>query len=527
MSSPALNAVYKTAILAVEECGVAAATAGALSLTLVSTTYMVAAPFVVGKRYAIRDDTLPAGPGYPSNGEWITVTDVTGVVSTAGNGGFTVTGTLSISGNGTGGGLVNDYAHNPTILTPGIERLVQSADFNCRFKTVSDAPKIDFDDESSRFASGDEGRDIAIAGARSGDIDITQKLAWAGKDGGGNIIMPAWGKLMRVMGHVARFYDLGSAVSGIGFLPDTWANEITATVWIFNPENGVNPTSTVYRYCGAHGGNGCTIATGKVGDPFMLTGKLSAVYVGTMELPLSQSRVLTAPNTNTPEVMLNNLCNVPSVYGMIIPNPLTPTHNCAFYATSAAAVTALGIVAGMRIYTADGTDFQDGSLASAKGSPLVPGDQFIYGEGGMAYVGLPSKNVEISQFSLDFGGTVNPFIDQSTGTGNAYYATQDRDPKLNINPYHVKKTLDDIDSVVSNMITGPVTIQSAMANPHITIELPNGQLLSPSVAAREGYLSTTRVYRALRNNLTGDSVDSTLPDGAMYEVLIGVRGYSS
>jgi len=244
-----------------------------------------------------------------------------------------------------------------------------------------------------------------------------------------------------------------------------------------------------------------------------------------LELPLSQVRTLTSPDTQTPEVMLNNLVTVPAVYGKIIPDAMAPTANCASFETMAAANTALNLV-GCRFYTADGTDFGDGSLTAAKGAPLVPGDAFVAENLEGEITPIPqtgNKNVEVSQFSLDFGGTVNPFIDQSTATGNAYYATQDRDPKLTLNPYHVKKTLDDIDSVVSNMITGPVSVQSAPTSPHITIELPNAQLLSPAIAAREGYLSTTRTYRALRNNITGAPMDASLPDSAMYEILIGQR----
>jgi hypothetical protein len=133
------------------------------------------------------------------------------------------------------------------------------------------------------------------------------------------------------------------------------------------------------------------------------------------------------------------------------------------------------------------------------------------------------KAVEISQFNLDFGGIVNPFIDQSTTTGYAFYATQDRDPKLTINPYHVRKSLDDVDYVVSNMITGEVVIKSAPTSPHITIEIPNGQLLSPTIGSREGYVSTDRTYRALRNNLGNGPSDALIPDNVMYSVLIGSR----
>ena len=596
MSSVALNQVYKTGILALEQCAITASIAAGDKVATVKDAYMSYAPFVVGHRYLLMDDTFTVGANGVPNAEWITVTNISSLVialNTDGIG-YSVTGTLGFTGDGTGGGTVNAYSkeQNSRILTPGQEKVILSADFNCRFKTLTDAPKIDVDDEAERFATGDEGRDQSIPGARSGEITFTEKLAWAGSVS----TRPVWEKLMLSMGHLAKTYGIGTPTSpgkgnvgsayadldaliagyslhlggkfftkdgtdttdgalatakgsalqqndsfevtqvspsgtvsylgkaGIGYLPHTWANEITATIWIIMPENGMNPTSTIYRYRGAHGGNGSSISTSKVGDVYMLTAKYSAAYVGTTEIPLSVARVLTAPETNIPETMLNNLVSVPSIYGHIIPQATTPEANCAFYANLAALIAGEKLGAYVRFYTDDGTDTQDGALTAIKGSALVPGDAFtIGGAGTTCSNSQPIKQVEVSQFSLDFGGVVNPFIDQSTSTGNAYYATQDRDPRLSINPYHTRKTLDDIDSVVTKVLTGAVTIQSALSNPHFTIELPNAQLLFPAMASREGYVNTNRVYRALRNKITSSPANADLPDGAMYEILIGAR----
>jgi hypothetical protein len=79
-----------------------------------------------------------------------------------------------------------------------------------------------------------------------------------------------------------------------------------------------------------------------------------------------------------------------------------------------------------------------------------------------------------------------------------------------------------VDYVVSNEISGTVTVCSALASPHITIEVPNAQLLSPAIASREGYVNTNRIYRAMRNNL-GTAKDAALPDQTLYSVLIGAR----
>lgn len=514
MSSTALNQVYKTAIVAVEECPLGAdAAIGATTLTLAGT-YMSAAPFVVGREYIIRDDSFTATSEGVPNAERIMVTSVANMTATPKSDGigYAITGTIGVIGyavTGFTGGLVNAYtmALHGSILTPGVEIAIQSADFNCRFKTLTDAPKIDFDDEASRFATGDEGRDTSIAGARSGEITFTEKLSWAGSVS----TVPTWGKLMRTMGHVIKTYT----TKGIGFIPHTWANETTATIWIVAPENGMNPTSTVYRYCGAHGGNGSSISVGKIGDVWMLTGKYSAAYIGTKEIAFSAARALTSPDSKVPEVMLSNSITVPTVFG----------HSCTpySYATVAALVTAEVLTTGGYFYTADGTDTTDNALATAKGTAIIKGDVFKVASSSTCTYVTPVKTVEISQFSLDFGGVVNPFIDQSTSTGNAYYATQDRDPKFTCNPYHVRKEADDIDFVASQMITGTLTVASALSAPHLTLEIPNAQLLSPALASREGYVSTSRTYRCLRNNTGAGIKESALPAQASYELLIGAR----
>ena len=514
MSSLALNQVYKTAILAVEECAVLSSVDIGGTEAHVYMICMTNTPFVVGREYIIRDDSFTSGAEGVPNAERIKVTDVSvlNIEDQADGIGYLVTGELKFIGYANGefsGGTINAYTTdaNASILTPGVEIAIQSTDFNCRFKTLADAPKIDFDDEASRFATGDEGRDLSIAGARSGEITFTQKLSWAGSVSA----VPTWGKIMRTMGHVLKKYT----TTGIGILPHTWANEVTATIWILAPENNMNPTSTVYRYRGAHGGNGSSASVSKIGDVYMLTGKYSAAYVGTTELPYSSARVLTNPDSNIPETFLSNQVTIPVVRG----------HSCkpSTYASVTALVTGEVLTIGSVFYSVDGSDTTDGALSTAKGSAVSIGDSFKVTSASTCSYVSQGMTVEVSQFNLDFGGVVNPFIDQSTSTGNAYYATQDRDPKFTCNPYYVRKNLDDIDFVVTQMISGPVKVQSALVSPHITIEIPNAQLLSPALASREGYMNTNRTYRCLRNDTGSGKKDSALPAQVMYEILIGAR----
>ena len=439
MSSSVGNQILKYGVVAIEEALLTSGEgAGDSTAIPVSCYTMSATPFVAGQEYVIQDASWGAGANGLPNAERFILSSISGAVATPQSDGlgYHYTATLVPAS-----ALANSYstANAASVLIPGVEMVPQSADFNCRFKTISDAPKIDPDDEASRIATGDEGRDFSIMGARSTEINFTEKLAYAGS----YTALPVWDKLARSSGHLRRSYT----TTGIGYKPHTWSNEVTATIWMVTPENGFAPNSTVYRYVGCHGN--LTISAGKIGDPFMITGKYMGAYVGTQDITNAQARSFTSNFTTIPEVLLNDSVTVPSW------------------------------------------------VASAPAS----------------------KTIQISQFTLDPGSVINPYVDQTTSTGYAYYVTSDRDCKLTLNPYHYTKAMDDVDYVVSNNITGQINIKS----PHMTIEVCNAQLMQPTLASREGYVNTERSYRALRNNLGSVASDSTVADSLIYEVLIGQR----
>lgn len=524
MASQVSNATYKFGILAVEESLLTQNATAADTTLHVSGNYMTNAPFVVGNTYLLQDQTFASGSANAlPNCEKVQVSDITGLtaVAKADGIGYNVSGTITIlgwTGSAWSGGLVNSYAtaSSASVLTPGMEIAIQSSDFNCRFKTITDTPKYTPDDEASRFASGDEGRDLAIQGERTGEISFTEKMSYAGAG-----VLPKYNKIFRATGHLIKRYAT-AAPTGVGFLPSPYANETTATVWIITPENGMNPSSTIYRYRGCHGGNGCTIGWSKVGDVYMMNMKLSGAYVGTTEITVLKARELTSPDTAVPEVALNNKVLVTTIYGAAVTQPGTP------YATVAALVTAASLSTGSRFYSTDGIDNADGSLATAKGSALKIGDAFTVTSSSTCTYASPGQNLLISSLSLDMGGVVNPLYDQNTTTGAAYFVTTDRDPKLTINPIHQNKTQDDLDFMVTNMIEGQIRSYSNQNAPHITIDIPRAQLTGFSKAAREGFEATNRTYKLNRNSTTSGNtgsgaMNSVLPDYAMYEILLGTR----
>lgn len=316
MSTPALNSAYQYAIMALEQAKVGTIpdstnfiqgliVPGATTIPIVINA-MTNTPFVAGNTYMVTDSSNISSVSGQPNSEQIVVDFISDSTSISNPDGL---GWLTHCTLHTTEEIVNNYIvdNKPVVLCPGVEMALQSTDFDCRFKTVTHTPKIDFDDESSRFATGDEGRDLSIAGARSGEINLTEKFSIGSTDPYG-INPPKWDKAMISCGHVRNKYG-----SGIGYeyIPSIYANERTATIWIFAREDSVSQNGMIWRYCGCHGSY--SVGASKVGDVIMNTFKFNGAYVATAQIASKYFRVLTSPDTTIPEIMINNTVTVPAI----------------------------------------------------------------------------------------------------------------------------------------------------------------------------------------------------------------------
>lgn len=125
----------------------------------------------------------------------------------------------------------------------------------------------------------------------------------------------------------------------------------------------------------------------------------------------------------------------------------------------------------------------------------------------------------ISTWKLDFGNEVQPLINQAEATGYDYFGIVTRKPRFTCDPIQKLLANENFDNLVSNETTGTIQITSAISLPHITINIPKAQLVTPAMAAREGYVAQNRTYRCLRNN----NVALELPEEACWSILFGVR----
>ena len=438
--------------------------------------------------------------------------------------------------------LVNTYtAPTASILTPGVPVVLQNKDFNCRIRNITGLPKVDFDGETEKFATGDFRKDLGIATTQEGDITFEEKVAVSMSAGtgltldvtaasgpitaatpkSGNLgtgyakgdwltVVQAGGSgglvVVTAVGAAGAVSSVLIANAGAGYnsatatvLPDyvpTWNKFMRAmghTVKVYTtkgvgflPINIAEDNSMTIWFVNVQGGAnpkglaykfaGCMgtgTLKGEMTQAYKLSGKFQGKFMGTVDLTTAQIALITAPDTNNPEKMLSN--SVRSITG---------------YPTIASTGTSI---------TGTALDWR------------------------------------VSTWELDFGNTISPLPKQSDSSGHDFYIITDRSPKLTIDP--IQKTIaeEDVYSIVMNETTVDILIQSALANPHISVEAPNAQMTAyPGMADKNGIINHNRVYGLKGNNITtsdvslrgtvpSGGVQPAIPDESPYEILIGAR----
>jgi hypothetical protein len=437
-----------------------------------------------------------------------------------------------------------------SILTPGIEQPIAAANFNNRARGVAVTMKVDPDDESSKFATGDSAEDQAIMGARMGEISFQQKLALplsqgtglaltivgtdlsgvtiesghagvnykvgdlllaVGGIGAGGLVkvstvsaggvvtaitevsagsgytpgnlttvpaydFPVWDGFIRACGHKRVMYPIPGTIlapaytmqcgKGIGYQDNNIADEITMTMHIVHIQGGAAPVGIGRKFVGCRGDGDWSVAG--VGKPYIAAYKFQGKYVKDFSVTNAQISSggvyqLTNAEQGQPEVMLNNQVFTQSM-------------------SAGAAVVASIIQFSTRLW------------------------------------------------KMAFGGKVVPLVNQGdwSGTGYGYFITagnpSSRQPRFTFNPLLKPISVEDIFTNVTGQQLVEVVSASAFSSPHITVTIPNSQLMLPAEEQNEGQLGTNRTCRCLRNDLVGGSpADSALPSNGTYEILLGSR----
>ena len=168
-------------------------------------------------------------------------------------------------------------------------------------------------------------------------------------------------------------------------------------------------------------------------------------------------------------------------------------------------------------------DIAAASVPSPFGLDATCADKFLNDS-----VYIDSVAQKVSSFSLDIGNEIQPVYDQSDASGISHYGIITRKPRLSLNPLMQAMSTDNVWNRMTTGATGcpdtfAVHIGDTGANTQYAIMVPKAQMLSASVAAREGLVAFEENFKLLGNGVTGSIADANLAPEVTWELLNGTR----
>jgi hypothetical protein len=426
-------------------------------------------------------------------------------------------------------GLAHGYiAPFASILTPGVQKVLASADFNARLRNIVMTPKVDMDGESEKFATGDHRKDQSISGVRTGTITFQEKVAINLPNGTGCkvdvTVTSGPSPIDSIAGtpttaHAGTGYNVGDILLVTGGGGDARVKVLTIT-----PSTGaVLTVSLVYAGTAYTTAAGTSTATtvlqipqvwdkftrsmGHVGHRYTTVGYgLRNVAAGddvTITLGVCFVQGGAAPKGQI--YMFSGCCGDGSIGGEGLGKPYMLKGNYQGNYMSAADLTNANIMT----LTNPDVNIPEKMLSNVIQTQVLPSG-----------AALPLR---VSKWEYAFGNKISFVPDQRSPSGYAYFCITDRDPKITLDPLLKPVSEEDIFTNVTGEQLVDVLIQSATVAPHMSVEGPNCQLMSPTYGNIEGHVNTARTLRCLGNNLGGGAAVATLSDECSAEILIGAR----
>jgi hypothetical protein len=181
-------------------------------------------------------------------------------------------------------------------VTPGTPVAIASADFDVRMRSTEITYEHAMDDENSKFARGDHGEDVAIAGIRTGTASAQIKIC-----GVANIATdtPKWFKPLIACGLKAHSYT----TTGKALRPVAEADCNTVTVEVIDIACGAAPVATKEQLAGCSGT--LTIGAEGPGMPVMAQIEYSGKYTASADVANANIPALTSPSTVNAVPFLN------------------------------------------------------------------------------------------------------------------------------------------------------------------------------------------------------------------------------
>lgn len=432
--------------------------------------------------------------------------------------------------------LANSYIMPyASILTPGCPIWLQPAHFNTRMRALTNAPKINFDEEGAQFATGDHRKDQSIATTQEGETGFEEKVAVSICKGTGltvDITIDGNGSILTAVPHAlggGTGYKVGDLVSVLDVAPAQRGELVVTSVstggavtslFIVNPGvaySTLSTNSTIWlllpQWAKFMRGSGHAVRFyGVTGVGFQ---RLSACDNVTMTIWKVDIQTGASPkaiawqysgcfadgsldgeNTKTYTLKMKPKGKFIGTQEILSTDPIWPKLT--------------------------GPDITTPEKMIANICETITGGCATIASAGTTISGT-ALSEHISKFSLVYGNNIGVLPYQKDTTGYDYYCATDAKPKLTINPLMKPKSDEDVISNALAQQEVDVLIQSALFNPNISIECPRAQMDSPSPTDAGGFIELGKVFGLHGNNIGAGPVQSVLPDEAAYEILIGAR----
>ena len=342
----------------------------------------------------------------------------------------------------------------------GTAQTLENSDIDVRVRDLNlSSLTVEYDDESSKFATGDHTRDEAIAGITTGTMDFYIKLAPGEYEKPND---PLTDPITVYSFNAGKYFQGAGLVEKViaptapgelpkwVFTPSTAGDLQTLSMAIVDKESVSNPYGIEYKIAGAM--STLTIDVEGAGKPykanFSYTGKVDGVYelhagntagdFGNGAIPVFNDQTI---NNSIADKMLSTIITIDAL-----------NHD---------------------------------------GTPVDP-------------TGTSAKHLCVNTFSLDTGLTLAQVKCQEDAAGILYTTVTSRDPKISINP--LLERVGDGSSTVSadwldfwKMVNSESTFHVNIKGNHMEIDIPRGQFTSPNITDDEGFLRNELSLRCLRN----------------------------
>jgi hypothetical protein len=195
---------------------------------------------------------------------------------------------------------------------PGSAETLTTANNDCSVWDLAiGSLDVPFDEDPSKYATGDFGMGESIPGPTSAQVTFRTKFVNNPTAGS---VEPHWTKFAKAAGQTVASYD-GVLGSGWIVYPKKENAENTLTIGLYDLERGASPSGLFYQFAGCIGN--CTIATEGAGKPYNMSWEFTGGLNDINDVTEASIPELSGWQTDIPDRFLNGFFTIGGVSGCI------------------------------------------------------------------------------------------------------------------------------------------------------------------------------------------------------------------